>query len=56
MIRVDPDVIPLGSQVYLQYPAPYAHLSGTDLVGDTGGAVKENIIDIFWGNEMEGLL
>ncbi len=43
VIAVDPKVIPLGSQVYIQYPDGH----GTYAVAeDTGGAIKGNRIDI----------
>lgn len=43
IIAVDPNVIPLGSRVYIQYPDGH----GTYAVAeDTGGAIKGNRIDI----------
>ena len=45
-IAVDPRVIALGSKVYIQgYGTYYAE--------DTGGAIKNNIIDIFVSSELE---
>lgn len=44
-IAVDPDVIPLGSQVVIE---------GKEYIAeDTGGVVKGNIIDIFMDSETE---
>jgi 3D (Asp-Asp-Asp) domain-containing protein/LysM repeat protein len=40
VISVDPNVIPLGSKVYVEG-------YGNAIAGDTGGAIKGNIIDIF---------
>jgi len=40
VIAVDPNVIPLGSKVYVEG-------YGTAIAGDTGGAIKGNRIDVF---------
>lgn len=40
VIAVDPNVIPLGSKVYVEG-------YGTAIAGDTGGAIKGNKIDVF---------
>jgi len=48
-IAVDPDVIPLGSQVFIEFPKPYTHLDGWYVAEDTGSKVKGNIIDVFLG-------
>ena len=48
MIAVDPRVIKLGSTVYVEFPKPYSHLSGNYKATDTGGAIKGNIIDVFF--------
>lgn len=47
MIAVDPKVIPLKTKVYVEFPSPYAHLTGYYVAEDTGGAIKGNIIDVF---------
>jgi len=39
VIAVDPNVIPLGSKVYVEG-------YGTAVAGDTGGAIKGNRIDV----------
>jgi 3D (Asp-Asp-Asp) domain-containing protein len=43
IIAVDPDVIPLGSRVYIQYPDGHGEYVVAE---DTGGAIKGNRIDI----------
>ncbi|WP_371372978.1 3D domain-containing protein [Sporomusa aerivorans] len=43
VIAVDPKVIPLGTQVYLEYPDGTGHYAVAE---DTGGAIKGNRIDI----------
>lgn len=48
-IAVDPDVIPLGSEVYLEG-------LGTFIAEDTGGAIKGNRIDIFMQDHNQALL
>lgn len=48
-IAVDPEVIPLGSKVYVEFPNEYRNLNGWYLAEDTGKKVKGKIIDIFMG-------
>ncbi|CEO89826.1 3D domain-containing protein [Syntrophaceticus schinkii] len=48
-IAVDPDVIPIGSEVYLEG-------LGTFIAEDTGGAIKGNRIDIFMEDHNQALL
>ncbi|KUK36482.1 MAG: hypothetical protein PWP44_620 [Thermacetogenium sp.] len=48
-IAVDPDVIPLGSEVYLEG-------LGIFIAEDTGGAIKGNRIDIFMEDHQQALL
>ncbi|MET0786656.1 MAG: LysM peptidoglycan-binding domain-containing protein [Paenisporosarcina sp.] len=48
VIAVDPSVIPLGSRVWVEG-------YGEAIAGDTGGAIKGNIIDVFMPNEQEAL-
>lgn len=47
-IAVDPEVIPLGSRVYLEG-------LGTFIAEDTGGAIKGNRIDIFMRDHNQAL-
>ncbi|AIW03465.1 L-alanyl-D-glutamate peptidase [Bacillus phage Moonbeam] len=44
IIAADPNVIPLGSKVYIEGYGAYT-------VADTGGAIKGNRIDVFMGTE-----
>lgn len=50
VIAVDPNVIPLGTQVYIEYEdgTPY----GYGIAEDTGGAIKGNKIDIFMDSSL----
>ena len=48
VIAVDPSVIPLGSRVWVEG-------YGEAIAGDTGGAIKGNIIDLFMPNEQDAL-
>ncbi len=50
IIAVDPSVIPLGSQVYIQFDGDWAQYNGVYSAEDTGGAVRGNIVDIFVGH------
>lgn len=49
-IAVDPNYIPLGSQVRIVFDEPYEHLNGIYTASDTGGAVVGNIVDIYFGH------
>lgn len=51
LIAVDPNVIPLGSKIYIEFGSGYSHLNGTFTAVDTGGAIKGNRVDIFFGSE-----
>lgn len=46
-IAVDPSVIPLGTQVYLEFADGYEFLNGTYTAVDTGGAIQGSRIDVF---------
>lgn len=48
VIAVDPSVIPLGSRVWVEG-------YGEAIAGDTGGAIKGNIIDLFMENKQDAL-
>lgn len=48
-VAVDPTVIPLGSQIYIEFPKEYLHFNGWYSADDTGSRVKGNIIDVFLG-------
>lgn len=43
IIAVDPNIIPLGSRVYIKYPDGTGHYATAE---DTGGAIKGNRIDV----------
>jgi 3D (Asp-Asp-Asp) domain-containing protein len=43
IIAVDPDIIPLGSRVYVEYPDGTGYYATAE---DTGGAIKGNRIDV----------
>lgn len=53
-VAVDPEVIPLGSRLYITFPEEYAHLNGEYIAEDTGSLIKGNSIDIFFGEDKEG--
>lgn len=48
-IAVDPSVIPLGSRVYIRFPAEYAGLEGWYMAEDTGSKVKGKTLDVYFG-------
>ncbi len=52
MIAVDPDVIPLGSSVYVTGDV---YDFGVCAAEDTGGAIIGNKIDIYMGNDMDAM-
>ena len=45
-IAVDPEVMPLGSRVYVSCES-WPEIDGTYVAEDTGGAIKGNIIDVY---------
>ncbi|MGB7999057.1 MAG: peptidoglycan-binding protein [Anaerobacillus sp.] len=48
VIAVDPDVIPLGSKVYVEG-------YGEAIAGDTGGAIQGNRVDLFMADQQDAL-
>lgn len=64
-IAVDPNVIPMGSTVYLEFPEDYNEvtlpngtrfeLSGSYQAVDVGGAIKGNRIDLFVGGDSSAI-
>jgi uncharacterized protein YabE (DUF348 family)/3D (Asp-Asp-Asp) domain-containing protein len=52
IIAVDPRVIPLGTKVYVEIPGGQ-FFYGLAVCGDTGGAIKGNIIDLFFNTTAE---
>ena len=54
VIAVDPDVIPLGSQVHVTFHDPeWQYLNGVYYAADTGGVINGHIIDVFLGHGEE---
>lgn len=53
-VAVDPETIPLGSQLYIVFPKKYSNLNGIYYAEDIGSAVKGDIIDIFLGEDKVG--
>jgi len=50
-IAVDPNVIPLGTKVYIEFiDEEYQYLNGEYTAVDTGSAIKGEKIDIFFGS------
>lgn len=47
VIAVDPEVIPLGSVVYVEFFGEYSWLSGEYYAADTGSGIWGNMIDIY---------
>ncbi len=46
MVAVDPNVIPLGTKLYIEG-------YGVAIAGDTGGAIRGNIVDLFFNSNSE---
>ena len=46
MVAVDPNIIPLGTKIYVEG-------YGIAIAGDTGGAIKGNIVDLFFNSASE---
>ena len=50
-VSADLSVLSLGTQLHIQFPAPYEYMSGVYTVRDTGGGIRGNHIDIFFGED-----
>lgn len=50
VVAVDPNVIPIGSQLYIQYPDGHGEYARAE---DTGGAIKGNRIDVALANDKQ---
>ena len=50
VVAADPKVLPLGTKVKLTFGEGYEEFTGVYTVGDTGSAVKGNIVDVFLGD------
>ncbi len=48
-VAVDPNLIPIGSLVYVKFSKPYQQMTGWYTAEDTGSKIKGKIIDIFLG-------
>ena len=48
-VSADLSVLPLSTQIWISFPYPYTHMDGIYTVRDTGGGVRGNHIDIFFG-------
>jgi len=55
VIAVDPRVIPLGAQVYVEFDGAWSQYSGVYTASDTGGAINGHIIDVFVGHGQDSL-
>lgn len=49
-IAVDPNIIPLGTKVYIEFPEQFKYLNGIYTANDTGSAIKGKVIDVFMGD------
>lgn len=54
VVAVDPNVIPLGTQIYLEFDGDWSHYNGVYTASDTGGAISGNVIDVFVGHGNDG--
>jgi len=50
-VSADLSVHKLGTQLYIKFPEPYAHMDGVYTVRDTGGGVVRHHLDIFFGED-----
>jgi 3D (Asp-Asp-Asp) domain-containing protein len=53
-VAVDPEVIPLGSRLFISFPEEYSILDGVYTAEDTGRLIKGDSVDIFFGEDREG--
>ncbi len=54
IVAVDPRVIPMGSRLYIE-SADGSWVYGTAVAGDTGGAIKGNIVDLYVNSYSEAI-
>ena len=54
VVAVDPNVIPLGTKLYIA-SADGSYVYGCAIAGDTGGGIKGNKIDLFYNSRAEAL-
>ena len=52
-VAVDPSVIPLGTWLYIESASPNREDYGYCIAADTGGAIKGNIVDVYFYTEEE---
>ena len=50
-VAADLSVLPLGTQLHIKFPVPYEHMDGIYTVRDTGGGVRGNHVDVFFGED-----
>lgn len=50
-VAADLSVLPLGTQLHIKFPVPYEHMDGIYTVRDTGGSVRGNHVDVFFGED-----
>ena len=50
-VAADLSVLPLGTQLHIKFPSPYEHMDGIYTVRDTGGGVRGNHVDVFFGED-----
>jgi Uncharacterized protein conserved in bacteria len=50
-VAVDPDIIPLGSKLYIRFPDKYKSMNGIYYAEDTGRLIKGYKVDIFFGED-----
>ncbi len=48
-VAVDPEVIPLGSEIYIEFTEPYTGMNGWYKAEDIGSRVRGNVVDVFMG-------
>lgn len=53
-VAVDPNVIPLGTRMYIE-TVDGSYVYGECFAGDTGGSIKGNRVDLFMGSRAEAL-
>jgi 3D (Asp-Asp-Asp) domain-containing protein len=52
-VAVDPNVISLGTKLFITFPNPYSHFTGVYTAVDTGSAIKGRKIDLYMGESAE---
>ena len=47
-VAVDPNIIPLGTKLNIDFPKPFDYMDGTYIAEDTGNAINGKRVDVYF--------